>query len=90
MVKFSPGKDKYIKSIKSLHEFLAHGPSLAYCTLQDLDFRENGVDWMAIEIDHTTFLGCEFRPLDELIIREKGAFIYPRQPGLPYNPYRKA
>lgn len=90
MVKFRPSQDRYIKSIKSLTEFLSHGTSLAYCTLQDLDFREVKIDWMGTVIEHTTFLGCDFHPTDELILREKGAFIYPRLPDLPYNPYRKA
>lgn len=89
MVKFRSRKERYIKSIKTLQEFLAHGPSLEACTLQDLDFRTHRVDWMNIRIEHTTFLGCAFPETDELILREKGAFIYPRHPGLPYNPYRK-
>lgn len=89
MVKFRPSTDHFITSIKSLQAFLAQGTSLAYCTLQDLDFRENGIDWMQIRIDHTTFLGCELKSSDELILREKGAFIYPRHPDLPYNPYRR-
>lgn len=90
MVKFIPRKERYIKSIKTFREFLIQKGSLANCTLQDIDFRENGIDWMTIKIDHTTFLGCYFRPSDELILRERGAYIYPRQPDLPYNPYRKA
>ena len=90
MVKFKPRQERYIKSVKTFREFLIQKGSLANCTLQDIDFRENGIDWMTIEIDHTTFLGCYFRPSDELILKERGAFIYPRQPGLPYNPYRKA
>jgi predicted Rossmann-fold nucleotide-binding protein len=90
MTKFSSSKGHYIKSIKSLQAFLAQQGSLANCTLQDLDFRDNGIDWMGIEINNTTFLGCQLRSADELILREKGAFIYPRYPELPYNPYRKA
>ena len=89
MGKFKHRHERYIKSIKTFREFLIQKGSLANCTLQDIDFQENGIDWMSIEIDHTTFLGCYFRPSDELILRERGAYIYPRQPGLPYNPYRK-
>jgi hypothetical protein len=89
MVKFRPSTDHLITSIKTLQAFLAQGTSLAYCTLQDLDFRENAIDWMQIQLDHTTFLGCELKSSDELILREKGAFIYPRHPDLPYNPYRR-
>jgi predicted Rossmann-fold nucleotide-binding protein len=90
MVKFGPPNFKFIKSIKSLNDFLDHGPSLANCTLQNLDFRANEIDWEAIEIDNTTFLGCDFHARDEVILRRKGAFIYPPTPGLPYNPYRKS
>ncbi len=90
MVKFKPRKDRYIKSIKSLTAFLAQGESLANCTLVDLDFKEAAIGWMQVRIDHTTFLGCTFRSSDELILREKGAFFYPRMPDLPYNPYRKS
>jgi predicted Rossmann-fold nucleotide-binding protein len=89
MGKFRPTGDRYIKGIKTLHDFVAQRGSLAYCTIQDMDFKTDKVDWMDVEIEHTTFLGCDFRASDELILREKGAYIYPRQPDLPYNPYRK-
>lgn len=89
MVKFRPLKDRYIKSIKSLNAFLEQRGSLANCTLVDLDFTANVVDWMPVQIEHTTFLGCALGSVDEMILREKGAFIYPRHPDLAYNPYRK-
>lgn len=90
MMKFRARKERYIRSIKTFREFLSQKGSLAYCTLQDIDFSQNGIDWEDIELDHTTFLGCNFRPEDELKLRGRGAYIYPRQPGLPYNPYRMA
>jgi predicted Rossmann-fold nucleotide-binding protein len=88
-MKLGPPNIPFIKSIKTLHDFLAQGLSLANCTLQNLDFRNDGIDWEGIEINNTTFLGCDFRPGDEAVLRRKGAFIYPPIPGLPYNPYRR-
>jgi hypothetical protein len=88
MVKFKPRKDRYIRSIKTLKEFVSQKGSLANCTVQDIDFKDNYINWSQLQISHTTFLGCELKPEDACILLAKGAFLYPRLPDLPYNPYR--
>ncbi|MEM6272140.1 MAG: hypothetical protein AAF998_22070 [Bacteroidota bacterium] len=87
--KFTPQKERCIKSIRSFQAFLSQRGNLFNCTIQDIDFREESIDWAAVEMDHTTFLGCEFKAGAEATLRSRGAFIYPRHPGMPYNPYRK-
>ncbi|MFC1616427.1 LOG family protein [Patescibacteria group bacterium] len=81
---------KLIKEVKSITELLEHGDTLLNLTLQNLDLRETKVDWKGVKLANTTFLGCDIDIEDELVLREKGAVIYPKIVGLPYNPYRKS
>ncbi|MBD3330789.1 hypothetical protein GF354_04645 [Candidatus Peregrinibacteria bacterium] len=80
---------KLIKEITSVEELLKHKDMLLNLTLQNLDLREVDVDWKDVKIANTSFLGCEMDEETELILRKKGAIIYPKFVGLPYNPYRK-
>ncbi|MCB9233868.1 MAG: hypothetical protein H6581_19585 [Bacteroidia bacterium] len=88
MAKFIPKQETFIRRIESIHDLLAQGNSLKNCTLQDLDLTQNGFHWEAVEIENTTFLGCRLFEAEEMILRRKGARIYPRVEGLPYNPHR--
>lgn len=63
--------------------------SLKDCTFQALDFTPYDIDWDHLEIDNTTFLGCQFNPKDEFRLLQKGAYIYKAPTKLPYNPFRK-
>lgn len=78
-----------IKEIKTIEALLSEQTKLENCTIQDLDFRKHAINWEDSELKNTTFLGCTFLEKDELLLRKKGAIIYPRLEGLPYNPYRK-
>jgi len=45
--------------------------------------------WRSAAIDHTYFLGCRFSgPEIEAMLQQRGAVIFPRLAGLPYDPYR--
>ena len=88
MTKFERKHERTIRGIKSLNAFLQLGQHLRDCTIVGIDFLKHPVDWVGLEIDHTTFLGCTFEETEEAYLRRKGAFIYPRHPGLPYDPYR--
>lgn len=88
MVKFRRKTERMIRGIKSLKAFLALGDRLADCAIVGIDFEAHPVDWSLHALDHVTFLGCNFSVEDEVALRRKGAFIYPRHPGLPYDPYR--
>jgi predicted Rossmann-fold nucleotide-binding protein len=86
--KFAPRKERCIKSIRSFQGFLQLEGNLNNCTIQDIDFQGENIDWFKVEMGYTTFLGCKFKQGEEAVLRSMGAFIYPRHPGLPYNPYR--
>ncbi len=78
-----------IKTIKTIKEFKQNLPTLLNLTIQNLDFRNEEIDWKEVRLANTTFLGCDFNMEAQLILKEKGAYIYPKIVGLPYNPYRK-
>lgn len=78
-----------IKTVKTLTEFKKHFPTLLNLTVQNLDFRGQDLDFSEVKLANTTFLGCDFDNGSEKILHEKGAYIYPKIVGLPYNPYRK-
>lgn len=87
--KFAPSQERTIQSVRSLQEFLQQEGHLINCTIQDIDFRTEEINWYKVNMEHTTFLGCHFAEHEEVILRSMGAFVYPRLPDLPYNPYRK-
>ncbi len=61
---------------------------LVDCYVQDLDLENENIDWKNIKIENVTFMGCQLSLDDELIVRRKGAFIFPYITDIPYNPYR--
>jgi len=85
-----PAPKKLIKEIKSVKDLLAQGNTLLNLTIQDLNFKKEKIDWKNIKLANTTFLGCEMDDETESILRQRGAIIYPKVVGLPYNPYRKS
>lgn len=80
---------KLIKEIESVKALLEEGDTLLNLTIQNLDLRALNVDFSKIKLANTTFLGCQMSREIELLLREKGAMIYPQIVGLPYNAYRK-
>lgn len=80
---------KLIKEIESVKDLLLEGNTLLNLTIQNLDLRNLDIQWEKIKLANTTFLGCEMSRELELLLREKGAMIYPQILGLPYNPYRR-
>ncbi|MFH1284088.1 MAG: hypothetical protein ABIH78_00670 [Candidatus Peregrinibacteria bacterium] len=84
-----PAPKKLIKEIQSVEELLKKGDTLLNLTIQNLDLKKTSIDWAKIKLANTTFLGCDMPVETELLLREKGAVIYPKIVGLPYNPYRK-
>ncbi len=80
-----------IHEIDNLEEFVKMGDSLGNCLVQGLDLSGLDVDWNSVKVDNSYFMGCLFRSVeDELLLRSKGAFVFPRFEGLPYNPYRSS
>ncbi len=85
-----PNSKNLIKEIESIEALLKHGDSFLNLTIQSLDLRDTNIDWEKVKIANTTFLGCDMSKETELILEKKGAIIYPKLVGLPFNPYRKA
>lgn len=84
-----PIPKKLIKEIESVEDLLKNGDSFLNLTIQSLDLRKVDIDWANVKIANTTFLGCEMSRETELILKKKGAILYPKIVGLPYDPYRK-
>lgn len=84
-----PLPNQLIKEIKSINDLLNQKEVLLNLTIQNLNLNEVDIDWKKVKLANTTFLGCDMSEDVEFILRKKGAFIYPKFVGLPYNPYRK-
>jgi predicted Rossmann-fold nucleotide-binding protein len=80
---------KLIKTIKSVNELVNNGDKLLNLTIQDINLDKVNIKWEEIKLANTTFLGCKMSKEIEDILRKKGAIIYPRFVGYPFNPYRK-
>lgn len=81
---------RLIKEIESVEALLQQGNDFFNLTIQSLDLKKIDIDWSKVKIANTTFLGCEMTRETELILKQKGAILYPKIVGLPYNPYRKS
>ncbi len=90
MTKFSHPTEIVLRSPDEVTQFVQQNHNLRHCTIQDVDLGALNIDWEALELQSTNFLGCELKGEDARVIRAKGGFIYPQVPGLPYNPYRKS
>lgn len=85
----APQYELLFKDIPSLLLHIHQFGHLQDCTLQRLDLQHTPVDWADVEIRKTTFLGCELNHADEVLLRQKGAQLFPAQNHLPYTPYRR-
>ncbi|NIA01949.1 MAG: hypothetical protein GWP15_01050, partial [Nitrospirae bacterium] len=81
--------EKLIKEVESAEALLKEGGTLLNLTIQSLNLNEININWEDVKLANTTFLGCDMSDEIEIILRKKGAVIYPKIVGLPYNPYRK-
>lgn len=65
------------------------GTDLRGHVVQAVDFRGAGFDWDAVDVGGAVFLGCRF-PDDAWVGRliERGALVFPRLKGRPYDAYR--
>ena len=89
MQKFDPNSEKFISEIENVAAYIKqNGNSLAHCTFQEIDFTQLQINWNLLHIEDTTFLGCQLRIEDELLLHKKGAYIYKAPKSLPYNPFR--
>ncbi|MEO1712597.1 MAG: hypothetical protein AAFU60_04605 [Bacteroidota bacterium] len=83
-----PQKEIIFRNAQAVEEHLRQTGSLAYCTLQGIDFTNAKLNLELVHLEQTSFLGCTLPPSHAARLQERGAVIYPIQPGLPYNPFR--
>ncbi|MFJ6027944.1 LOG family protein [Pseudarthrobacter sp. NPDC092424] len=57
---------------------------------QSLDLRGRSADLERLQVEGAIFLGCTFDDGMEDSLRRRGALIFPRLDGVPFNPYRAA
>lgn len=88
--KTSYKKFPHIRTIKSFENLISGHYSLVNSTIIGLDFTELAINWDALKIENTSFLGCSFSPEDLYKIVLKGATVFPKSTTIPYNPYRTA
>ncbi len=81
------GKRKPLE-IMDIGALRAHCPDLSHTTVIDLDLREENIDWEYLQCKHTTWLGCRFPDGVSKKLQKKGAVVFPKITGLPYQPYR--
>lgn len=55
---------------------------------QSLDLRGRAADLERVQVEGAIFLGCTFDDGIEDSLRRRGALIFPRLDGVPFNPYR--
>ncbi|MFK7932297.1 MAG: LOG family protein [Saprospiraceae bacterium] len=78
-----------LRKIDSVRQFLKNGTSAKNCVFQNIDFSQLKIKWQLIEIENTTFLGCNLTLEEEISLRKKGAYLYPSPQGIPYQPFRR-
>ena len=78
-----------IREIDSLAEYAERRCDLRHCVVQGLDLRKQASCLDRAEVTGAVFLGCQFgSEQEEQHLRQRGALIFPRFEGLPYDPYR--
>lgn len=80
-----------IREIDSMAAFRRQYGKLTGAVVQGLDLSGVDLNWNETDCEGTVFLGCIFpEGVDLEMLRNKGALIFPRIPGLPYHPNRHA
>jgi len=83
------GDEILIHEIDTLAEYAARHCDLSHCVIQGLDLSEQAACLDQADLVGAVFLGCRFASADEEDgLRRRGALVFPRFVGLPYDPYR--
>ncbi len=76
--------------LESLDAVKRRGRDLDHCVVRALDLRGLEGQLCDARVDGSVFLGCHFgSDAVEALLVERGAALFPRPEGLPYDPYRK-
>ena len=87
-MRFKKPNEVILKDLESFLYVVENHRALLNCTIKDVDFSDNNIDWDALLIKGTSFLGCRMSDEVESTLRKKGAVIFSKPDNLPYNPYR--
>lgn len=68
--------------------FLESATSLANVVVQNLDLRPHAAALRGLDVRDGVLLGCEIEPIDLADVVTRGALVFPRLRGLPYEPWR--
>lgn len=79
-----------IEEIRTFERFLEKKSEFKNCTIRNIDFRDKKINWHKIDIDHCTFIGCNFKSEDLSYLVSKCSMIYNEPLGLPYKVYRNS
>jgi len=77
--------------IESLEEFdahIVHTDSLAGWFIQSVDLTDRRPALDKVQVAGAVFLGCAMDEATETSLRARGALLFPRLDGLPFDPYR--
>jgi len=78
-----------VRELDRLEDFLSSKGQLHCSVVQGLDFRETDIDWVRLNCEGAVFLGCHFKKeITAEFLAGKGAMVFPRIEGVPYEPYR--
>ncbi|SHK07575.1 Predicted Rossmann fold nucleotide-binding protein [Rubritalea squalenifaciens DSM 18772] len=78
-----------VRELDRLDDFLQQKGQLHCAVVQGLDFNGVEIDWQRLDCQGAVFLGCHF-PVEVTaeFLAAKGALVFPKIPGLPYETYR--
>lgn len=78
------------KEIESLDDFdgVIRSGSLSGYRVQAVDLTTRSVALRSVPVRGAVFLGCAMEPDAAARVQEAGALVFPRVPGLPFDPYR--
>jgi len=81
--------DALIREIDTLAEYAERKCDLNHCVVQGLDLSQHSSCLDGASLEGAVFLGCTFASDEqEQRFRNRGALVFPKFKGLPYDPYR--
>jgi len=82
---------KQYREIESIAALEAQLPNLSHCVVQGVDLSQWEGDLATATVSGCVFLGCDFKALHYIgDLVKRGALVFPRIEGLPYEPYRNS
>jgi predicted Rossmann-fold nucleotide-binding protein len=80
-----------LTQLRSVADLADASRPLSGSVVHGLDLSGAALDWATLDVRGTVFLGCRFpSPEVEHALLLRGAVVFPRFEGLPYDPYRAA